>query len=187
MWLLSSSGFRRLWSSPCDLRLEWVVPLWWASPIAPYRSFSTPNRWERKHRSSASLQAIGFPSGRGERNHMVHIRPFSLRPGSIQSIPSSILRSTGRDMLCQLQQETGHREGFDLSLEELVIGGVVDHGGLSVLLDTYLFQRQRRACDVLREDLSCLKGSHWDVNRSIDTESGLSSVYQAACFFSRWR
>jgi hypothetical protein len=66
-----------------------------------------------------------------------------------------------------------YREGFDLSLEEFVVGSVVDHGGLSVLLDTYLFQRQRRACDVLREGLSCLGGSGWDVNRSIDTESGV--------------
>jgi len=110
---------------------------------------------------------------------MGHIRPFSLRPGGIQSIPSNILRSTGRDMLCQLQQETGHREGFDLSLEELIVGSVVDHGGLFVLLDTYLFQRQRRACDVLREGLSCLGGPGGNVHRSIDTESRVSPVDQA--------
>jgi hypothetical protein len=36
-------------------------------------------------------------------------------------------------MLCQFQQETGHREGFDRSLEEFVVGSVVDHGGLAVL------------------------------------------------------
>jgi hypothetical protein len=46
-------------------------------------------------------------------------------------------------MLCQFQQETCHREGFDLSFEEFVVGRVVDHSDLSDLLDTDLFQRQR--------------------------------------------
>jgi len=75
-------------------------------------------------------------SGRSEPHHMGHIRPFALRPGGIQSIPSNILRSTGRDMLCQLQQETGHREGFNLSLEEVVIRGVGDDGCFAIFLDT---------------------------------------------------
>jgi len=39
-------------------------------------------------------------------------------------------------MLCQLQQETGHREGFNLSLEEVVIRGVGDDDGLAILLDS---------------------------------------------------
>ncbi len=82
-------------------------------------------------------------------------------------------------MLCQLQQETGHREGFDLSLEEVVIRGVGDDGGLAILLDTYLFEGQRWAGDVLREGLSCLGGSGWDVNRSVDTESRVSPIDQA--------
>jgi len=43
---------------------------------------------------------------------------------------------------------------------------------------TDLFQRQRRACDVLGEGLSCLGGSGWDVHRSIDTESGVFPVEQ---------
>ena len=46
-------------------------------------------------------------------------------------------------MLCQFQQETGHGERFDLSLEEIVVGGVGDHRGLSVLLDTDLLRGQR--------------------------------------------
>jgi hypothetical protein len=53
---------------------------------------------------------------------MGHIRPFSIRPGGIQSIPSDILRSVWWGVLFQLQQETGHREAFDLSFEEFVAG-----------------------------------------------------------------
>jgi hypothetical protein len=79
-------------------------------------------------------------------------------------------------MLCQLQQETGRREGFGFSFEEFVVGSVVDYGGLSVLPDAYLFQRQRRgyghpAGDVLRQGFLCLGGSGGDVHRSVDTES----------------
>jgi hypothetical protein len=82
-------------------------------------------------------------------------------------------------MLCQLQQETDHREGFDLSLEEFVVGSVVDHGGLSVLPNAYLFQTQRWAGDVLGESLSCLRGSGGDVHRSIiHTESGVPPIDQ---------
>jgi hypothetical protein len=44
---------------------------------------------------------------------------------------------------------------------------------LTILLDAYLFQRQRWAGDVLREGCSYLKGSGGDVNRSVDTESGV--------------
>jgi len=117
---------------------------------------------------------------------MGHIRPFSLRPGGIQSVPSNILRSAWWDVLCQLQQETGHGEGFDLSLEEFVVGSVVDHGGLSILLDTYLFQRQRWAGDVLREGFSCLRGSGEDVNRSVDTESGVPPIDQAGSDLTIW-
>ncbi len=82
-------------------------------------------------------------------------------------------------MLRQFQQETGHREGFDLSLEELVVGSVRDHRGLSILLDAYLFQRQRWAGEVLREGLSCLGGSGWDVHRSVNTESRVTPIDQA--------
>jgi hypothetical protein len=87
-------------------------------------------------------------------------------------------------MLCQLQQETGRREGFGFSFEEFVVGSVVDHGGLSVLPDAYLFQRQRRgyghpAGDVLGESLSCLRGSGGDLHRSVDTESGVPPIDQA--------
>jgi len=71
------------------------------------------------------------------------------------------------------------RKGFDLSLEEIVIRGVGDDGGFAILLDTYLFERQRRAGDVLGEGLTCLGGSGGDVNRSADTESGVPPIDQA--------
>ena len=109
---------------------------------------------------------------------MGHIRPFALGSGSIETISPDILRSTGRDMLCQLQQETGYREGFDLSLEEFVVGSVVDYGGLSILPNAYLFQRQRGTGDVLGESLSGLRGSGGDVHRSVDTESRVPPVDQ---------
>ena len=110
---------------------------------------------------------------------MEHIRQFALGSGSIKTIPSNILRSAWWDVLCQLQQETGHREGFDLSSEELLVGSADDHRGLSILFDTYLFQRQRWVGDVFGEDLSSLGGSFGDVHRSVDTESGVSPIDQA--------
>ena len=48
------------------------------------------------------------------------------------------------------KQERVDREGFDLSLEEVVIRDVGDDNGLAILLDTYLFEGQRRAGDVSR-------------------------------------
>ena len=83
-------------------------------------------------------------------------------------------------MLCQLRQEAGHREGFDLSLEEVVVRGLGDDGGLAILLDTYLFAGQRWAGDVFREGLAGLRGSGGDVHRSVDTESRVSPIDQAA-------
>ena len=56
-------------------------------------------------------------------------------------------------MLCQFQQETGRGERFNLSLEEVVVGGVGDHRSFAVLFDAYLLQGQRRAGDVLGEGL----------------------------------
>jgi hypothetical protein len=82
-------------------------------------------------------------------------------------------------MPCQLQQETAHREGFDLFFEEVVVRDVGDDDGLAILLDTYLIEEQRRAGDVLREGFSCLGGSGWYVNRSVDTESRVFPVDQA--------
>ena len=79
-------------------------------------------------------------------------------------------------MLCQLQQETDHREGFDPSLKEFVVGSVGDHGGLPVLSNAYLFQRQRGTGDVMGESLSGLRGSGWDVYRSVDTESAVQAA-----------
>jgi hypothetical protein len=60
-------------------------------------------------------------------------------------------------------------------------GSVVDYGGLSVLLDTYLFQRKQwgyghPAGDVLGESLSGLDGSGGDVHRGVDTESSFTKL-----------
>ena len=63
-----------------------------------------------------SLQALGFPSGRGKPHHMGHIRPLALRSRSIESISPDILRSTRWDVLCKLKEKTYHREGFGFSL-----------------------------------------------------------------------
>ncbi|MEE9500869.1 MAG: hypothetical protein V3V48_02245, partial [Candidatus Aminicenantaceae bacterium] len=43
----------------------------------------------------------------------------------------------------KIKEKTYHREGFGFSLEELVVGSVGDHRGLSILLDAYLLQGQR--------------------------------------------
>ncbi len=72
---------------------------------------------------------------------MWHIRPFALSSGSIEPISSNILRSARWDVLCQLQQETGHREGFDLTLEEFVVRNVGDHRGIAILTNAYLLHK----------------------------------------------
>ena len=95
-----------------------------------------------------NLQMFALPSWRGKTGYMGHVRPLALGPcgryavppplRSIESIPPDILKSARWDMLCQFQQETAHGKRLDLSLEEIAIGGVGDHRGLSILFDTDL-------------------------------------------------
>ena len=83
---------------------------------------------------------LGLPPWRGKAGYMGHIQPFSLCAGGIQSVASNILRSARGDVLCELQEKTHHGKGFGFALEELVVGSVGDHGGLTILSDAHLFQ-----------------------------------------------
>ena len=47
-------------------------------------------------------------------------RPFPFGAGSIQAVPPNILAAFGGNMLCKFQEESHHRKGLGLSLEELV-------------------------------------------------------------------
>ena len=133
------------------------------------------------------VSPLEFSEGTNPRKAMNsprHIRPLALGSGgapkrSIKAISSNILQSARWDVLSDFKEKTYNRKGFGFSLEEFVVGSVGDHGGLSVLPNAYLFQRKRWAGDVLREGLSCLGGSGWNVHRSVDTESRVPPIDQA--------
>jgi len=67
------------------------------------------------------------------------------------------------------------------SLEEVIIGGVGEQGGLAVLFDAHLLQGDRRVSDVLREGFSSFVGESGYPNVVIDEKSGVSAVDQAGC------
>jgi len=46
----------------------------------------------------------------------------------------------GRDVLRQFRDKLRRGEGFDLSLEEVIAGGVGGQCGLAILPDVHLFQ-----------------------------------------------
>jgi len=82
-------------------------------------------------------------------------------------------------MLRQFEQELRYGKGFGFPLEELVLGGVGDHRGLSVFFDAYLLQGQRGAGDVLREGFAGFVGMRSNPYRTIDTESRVLPVDEA--------
>ena len=49
----------------------------------------------------------------------------------------------------QFQEETCHGKCFDFSLEEVIIGGVGDQGGLTVIFDAHLKLTDNRSFSIL--------------------------------------
>ena len=88
------------------------------------------------HRLS-SLQMLLLPSSRGKPDHIGHFRPLTLRVGSAQAVPADILEAFRRDVLRKFQKETHRGKGPGFSLEEVVVGGVGDQGGLAILFDAH--------------------------------------------------
>lgn len=68
------------------------------------------------------------------------VRPFAFGAGSIQAVSTNKLAAFRGDILGDFQEETHDRKSLGLSLEKLVVGGEGDHGAVSILFDSYLFQ-----------------------------------------------
>jgi hypothetical protein len=94
----------------------------------------------------------------------------------MQAVPPNVLAAFRWDMLRELQEKPHQRKGLGLSLEELILGSEGDHGGLSILLNAYLFQGERRAGDVLGEGFAGSNRKRWNADRMVQGKAGVLPV-----------